>query len=173
MQNIFIGTIIFSGVILQTSFLPNFFSTGSVPDIALIMIIIWTVKTDFNSIWVRAIFAGLMLDLVSFYPIGINIFSFITVSFMTNSLCKRFLVLQAGRRFFIFSIIIVIGTMLNHLIVATLSDLQNFSWERVTLFNGALIYKPLYNLVIFATLYWPLGKIDKIFVYKNKITIKK
>ncbi|MDO8241021.1 MAG: rod shape-determining protein MreD [Candidatus Moranbacteria bacterium] len=173
MQNIFVGIIIFFGVILQTSFLPNFFPTGLIPDVVLVMIIIWTAKADFNAIWVRAIFAGLMFDLLSFWPIGINIFSFVAVAFATNSLCKRFLVPQSVRRFLIIGIAVVVGTMINQLIVAIGINLQNFSWNNLEIFNQALILKPICNLIILAILYWPLEKIEEVFRHQNKMIIKR
>jgi rod shape-determining protein MreD len=146
------------------------------PDVVLILIIIWTAKTNFNSVLARTIFAGLIVDFFSFNAIGVNVFSFVAVSFMVDSLCKRFVIPQAGRKFFILAAIIVLGTIVNYVIVIFIKIIlnhNNFSWNNLELFNWNIILKPLYNLSIFIALYWPLIKIDKIFSQQSKILVKR
>lgn len=177
MQNILVGIIIFLSAIVQTSFLSNFFPVNMTPDVVLILIIIWTAKTNFNSALARAIFAGLVVDFFSFGVIGVNVFSFVVVSFMVDSLCKRFVIPQSGRKFFILAAIIVLGTIVNYVIVVVFINIilnhNNFSWNNLGLFSWNIILKPLYNLSIFIALYWPLIKIDKIFSQQNKILVKR
>lgn len=177
MQTIFIGIAIFLAAIMQTSFLSNFFPANMTPDVVLILVIIWTAKTNFNSILVTAIFAGLVVDFFSFGVVGSNIFSFVAVAFVVDSLYKRFLVPQSGRKFFILTVAIVLGAMVNYVIVAIFAEitrsLTDFSWHNLGLFKQTIILKPLYNLIVFIALYWPLKKADKIFAQQNKIVIKR
>lgn len=177
MQNFFIAIIIFLSVLVQTSLLPNFFPAGSVPDLALILIMIWTAKSDFNSILKWAIIAGIFMDLISFWPVGINIFSFVAVAFAVNSLSKRFLVVQSTWRFFILAIMIIFGTLMNLAIIFFLmkisARISGLSDAGLSIFNQNLFLKPLYNLLIFVIIFWPLEKLDKILRHQNKRVIIK
>lgn len=176
MQNFFIGTIIFLSVILQTSFLPNIFPANFVPDITLVFIIIWTARMDFNSVLKWTIIGGLMIDLVSFYPIGISIFSFTAIAFIVNSLSKRFLVPHFAWKFLVLIIIVFLATIINHIITAFLSGISVTGNVRETLqsiFDSRLLLKPFYNLLIFAIIYWPIRKLDKFFSYQSQRVIIK
>jgi rod shape-determining protein MreD len=177
MQNIIISLILFLSVILQVSFLPNIFPTGSIPDVALIIIMIWIARADFNSVLKWAIFSGLMMDIASYQPIGLNIFVFMTVAFIVNSFSKRFLVPQLAWKFFMLSIIIIIGTIVSHIIIVSFVEisghLNNLPQSGLVFFNREFFMKIIYNLAIFAVLYWPLKKLDKIFAYQNNRVIIK
>jgi hypothetical protein len=95
---------------------------------------------------------------------------------MVDSLCKRFVVPQSGRKFFILAIIIILGTIVNHIILAVFIKIifsyNNFSWDNLGLLNWDIVLKPVYNLTIFMMLYLPLRKIDKFFTQQNKIIAK-
>jgi rod shape-determining protein MreD len=177
MQNIFVGIIIFLSAIVQTSFLSNFFPANMTPDLVLILIIIWTAKANFNSALFKTIFAGLTVDFLSFGVIGINVFSFVFVSYMADSLCKRFFVTQFGRKFLLLAVMVMLGTIVNYVIIIIFMKIilnqSNFSWHTLGLFDWNIILKPVYNLGIFMVLYWPLKKIDRIFSQQNKVIIKR
>jgi len=177
MQNIVISAILFLSVIAQISFFPNFFSSGSIPDGALVIIIIWIARADFNSVFKWAVLGGLMLDIASFQPVGLNVFSFVTVAFIVNSLSKRFLVPQFAWKFFMLVIMIIIGTIINQIIIISLLKgfvyLNDLPWDGLIFFKWDLLLKPAYNLGIFAVLYGPLRKLDKIFAYQNNRVIIK
>lgn len=177
MQNFFIGTIIFLSVAAQTSFLSNIFPANFVPDVTLIFIIIWTARIDFNSVLKWAIFGGFLMDLASFYPIGISVFSFAAIAFVVNSLSKRFLVPHFAWKFLVLLVIVFLATMINHIITVFL--VQILAGESIrdvlgAVFDGRLIWKPFYNLLIFAIIYWPIRRLDKIFSHQNqRIIIKR
>jgi rod shape-determining protein MreD len=177
MQNFFIGTIIFLSVMMQTSFLSNIFPSGYVPDSALIFIIIWTARIDFNSGLRWAIFGGLIMDLMSYYPVGINIFSFAAIAFVANSLSKRFLVPQLAWKFVVLAGIVFLATMINQVVTEFLTGLvlqKDLGESFHSIFNSRLLWKPFYNLLIFAIMYWPIRKLDKFFSYNNqRIVIKR
>lgn len=176
MKNIFIGAILFLAVIAQASLFSNFFPTGLVPDIALLIIIIWTARSDFNAVLKWAIVGGLFLDMLSFGTIGVNILSFVTVAFVANSFRKRFLIAQFAWKFLVFAVIITIATALNHAIVTTLMTLssgsENFFEDIMDharmLYGREMLFKIMYNLIMFAMIYRPLGKMDKILAYYKK-----
>lgn len=176
MKNIFIGGILFLAAIAQVSLFSNFFPMYLAPDVAMLVIIIWTTKSDFNIVLKWAIIGGFFLDMLSFWPVGINIFSFVVVAFVTNSLGKRFLVSQVAWKYLIFAVIVSAATILNYVIVITLMKISTnqevlsrgiFNYPEL-LIRKEVVFKILYNLIMFAMIYWPLGKINKVFAYYNK-----
>ena len=176
MKNIFIGAILFLAVIAQISIFSNFFPAGTAPDIALLIIIIWTIRAGFDAVLKWAIIGGLFLDMLSFWPIGISIFSFVAVAFGTNSLGKRFLTAQFAWKFLIFSVIVAAATVLNYAIILVLmkfsADPASFSRSVISyaelMLRKEMGLKILYNLMMFSVMYWPVNKLDKIFAYYNK-----
>ncbi|MDP1883812.1 MAG: rod shape-determining protein MreD [Candidatus Moranbacteria bacterium] len=177
MQNIVIGLILFLSTIMQISFLPVFFTDRSVPDVTLVIIMIWIARADFNSVLKWTIIGGLMADIASFQPVGLNVFAFVTVAFIINSLSKRFLVPQFAGKFFILIILVVVGTAVNQAIIGFAAGIGGQTaglFRSIPFFFGqGFFLKLLYNLGIFAILYWPLKKLDKIFAYQNNRVIIK
>lgn len=178
MQNIAISLILFLSTIVQVSFLPIFFTDQSIPDFTLIIIIIWIARADFNSVLKWAILGGLMADIASFQPIGLNVFAFVAVAFIINSLSKRFLVPQFAWKFFMFVILVMVGTIANQAITGFIAEIggrSNGLFRHIPMFfSQDFFLKLLYNLGIFAILYWPLKKLDKIFAYQNnRVVIKR
>lgn len=166
MRKFVVGAVIFLLVVAQASFLPNFFPANFVPDAALVFIIIWIARMELNPALGWAIFGGLLMDLASFYPIGIHIFSFVLVVFMVNSLSKRFLVSQSAWKFAVLAAMIFFATMLNRIIaeflikIFTGGNIQEFIQ---VVFDKQLLGKPFYNLLLFAIMYWPIGRLNKFF----------
>lgn len=183
MKNILIGSIIFFAVVLQASFFSNIFPGRIAPDIALLVIVIWTIKYDFHIVLKWAIFGGFLVDLFSFQIVGINIIAFVSVAFITNSLGKRFLVAHSGWKFLIFFVMIVSATLLGGSIVflahmafsgaggillfSIISDYAAF------IFSKEVLWKIAYNFLMFLLMLRPLGKIDRIIDYYSKKTIIK
>lgn len=177
MRNIIASLILFLSTIAQISFLPVFSGSGSVPDVTLVIIMIWIARADFNSVLKWAVLGGLMMDIASFQPVGLNVFSFVTVAFIINSLSKRFLVSQFAWKSFILVVMVVAGTVVNQAIIASVTAVSGHAGElsgyASLIFNRNLWVKPLYNLAVFAILYWPLKKFDKVFAYQNNRVIIK
>lgn len=181
MKNFFIGAILFLAVVVQVSFFPNFFSDEAVPDLALLIIVIWTARSSFNAVLKWAIFGGFIMDIASFWPIGINIISFAAVAFVTNSLGKRFMTSQFGWKFFIYSAMVLIATLINFAAVSILSNVTIETEEFRHYFQGFADWsllqnvglKVVYNLAVFSIIYWPLERVDKIFSYYNRSIILK
>ncbi len=177
MQNFLIGLIIFLSVVLQASFLPNIFPVNFVPDITLIFIIIWTARIDFNSVLKWAILGGLMMDLASFHPVGISIFSFVAVAFVVNSLSKRFLVPHFGWKFAVLVVIVFLATIINQIITGFLVKIfaeGNVRESVHSIFDNRLLWKPFYNLLMFAIIYWPIRRLEKMFSSQGqRIIIKR
>jgi rod shape-determining protein MreD len=161
---------------MQASFLPNIFPLNFVPDIALIFVIIWTARSDFNSALKWAILGGLMMDLASFFQVGISIFSFVLIAFIVHSLSKRFLVPDFAWKFIVLIFIVFLATIVNQFVTMFLVKISSGSnvYESIEYARGnKLLWKPFSNLLIFAIIYWPIRRLDKFLSYQNKRVVIK
>jgi rod shape-determining protein MreD len=115
---------------LQVSFFPGLTAGKIVPDIVLILIIIWSSQRRFEDIWLGILFSGIFLDLVVFSKIGVNAISFVLISFITSFLQRRFFITQKLSSFFVILAIVMGGTFFNFLITNFLTDFNvSFSWS--------------------------------------------
>jgi rod shape-determining protein MreD len=164
-KNILIFFIIFFTVLLQVSFFPNVIPHRFFPDIALIIILFWTVERGFEETWKWAILAGLMVDLAYFWPVGASIFSFVFIAYVINSFTKRFLVTQTIFRFLILVAFIILGTASNDILaVSAVKFAKKETLDFVPLFfNTDIFLKIFCNLGIFLLIYVPLVKLEKFF----------
>jgi rod shape-determining protein MreD len=162
-KNILIFLVIFLAVMLQISFFTNLIPIGVFPDIALIIILFWSMRAGFDETWKWAILAGAMVDLTYFWPVGTSVFSFVFAAYIVNSLAKRFLVAQSAFRFLILSAFIISGTILNSiLVVLAVKFARREAIDFIPLFfNTDILLKTFYNLIIFSLIYVPLGKLEK------------
>jgi rod shape-determining protein MreD len=164
-RNILKFIVIFLAVLLQAYFFPNLSGLGIFPDVALIIILFWTVSSGFEGSWKWAALAGLLADLAYFWPIGAGIFSFTASAYLANSLAKRFLVQQTFFRFLTLSGIIAAGTLSSEILAQSIIRLAGGGFADLRPMDSifSALAKMAYNLAIFALLYAPLAKLKKFF----------
>ncbi|HHE45779.1 MAG TPA: rod shape-determining protein MreD, partial [Candidatus Moranbacteria bacterium] len=75
-EKFFLFLLFFLIAVAQVSFLTNFFPSHLAPDAVLILIIIKSSKKSFEKIWLWAVVAGFILDILSLGTIGLNMISF-------------------------------------------------------------------------------------------------
>lgn len=154
----------FAGV-LQFSVLPNFFPTGAVPEITLLLIIFWTAQDGFEKTWPKAVFAGIITDLFHFFPIGVSVMAFSAVSYGVSFLSKRFLISRKNLGFFVMLVFVVAGSLLNSLILGIfLKTYRIFNFEDINF----LMQKTLFNVLLFVIIYWPLESLEKFLSFYDK-----
>ena len=165
MQKFSIFCIIFLVAILQVSFLPNFLAGNSVPDAVLMIVLIWAIRFDFNRVFWRIIFSGLVMDLMLFKSIGFNVLIFMTIVFLVSSISKRFLVSQFAGRLLVITLMIVSATFLNQFLIMLINKIFMYLNEYQMNFiawNLDIENKIFWNLIFFSVLYIPLNKIENI-----------
>lgn len=174
-QKILVFFLIFLAAITQISLWPNFFPEHAAPDVVLILVIIWSVANNFSSIWIKIIAAGIILDIISLNPIGLNVFSFLIISLVTCFLAKRFFIDRKTADFFASAGLIIIGTAINFLIISVLVLAQNYFLKNISFvflnleqFRDLAI-KEVGNLLIFALIYWPMKKIGFNFQAQRQV----
>ena len=159
--------IIFLAVILETSFFPALFAGRIVPDIVLVLIILWSSRKKFEDIWLWAILGGFILDIAIFGKIGINAFSFVIISFLASFLKERFFIAQRSGSFAIALTLVAGGTILNWILI---NFLNNFL---VSFSLGLLAMKIASNLAVAIFMYFLIARFKGIFgISESKLMMK-
>jgi len=164
-QKIKIFILIFLAIIFQVSFFPSLTAGKIVPDILLILIILWSSQRRFEDIWLGIFFSGIFLDLIIFNKIGVNAISFIIISFMASFLQKRFFTTQKLSSFFVILAMVIGGTVLNFLITNFMADFSlSFNW-------GWLEMKILGNIIIVILIYPAITRFKELFGVRESTLI--
>lgn len=161
--------IIFLAVIIQIAVLPNFFSSSVVPDIALVLTIIWTVREGFEKTLPKTIILGVLFDLINGWTIGISVITLILISFGISSFAKEFLMTQKTWRIFTLGLLVVLSSIAGDLILVMFGKFFNVSAIfRYLNYNGTftildpkIILRSVYNLLLFVFVYWPVNNLEK------------
>lgn len=121
--------------------------------------------------------AGLLMDIFSFFPLGINTLSFMLVVLMASFLAQRFLVTYSTWKFLTLILLVIAGTALNDFVVVVLMkiflSLKSAGEIGFPLFYSDLWLKILNNVLVFILIYWPLKKFENLKnVYGQKLTLR-
>lgn len=162
--------VILIGVSFQTSVLAILFSRGQIPNIILLIIIIWTIIVGFNKIWPWAIIAGAALDLASFEPVGKNVIFLILISYIMNFFLQRFLTENRAWRIITISFFVVIASALYafyNVFFTNLSEKLSFILENITI-------QVVASIILFYICYTLLNKLENFLSLRNfQLRIKK
>jgi len=152
-------------VIFQVSFLANFFPAQVVPDLALVILIFLAARRGFAESWKMAVVAGVVMDIFSFYPLGVNVIALMIVVLAVTFLARIFLVTHLAWRFLMLICLVMVGTILNELSLLVLEkfmlNLQKIDSYKMSWVNLNFGLKILYNSLIFSLAYWPLKKYER------------
>jgi len=164
-------------VIMQVSLLPNFFAAQRIPDLVLIVLIFFSTRRGFSEVWGMALMAGILMDIFSFSPLGVNILSFLLVVLVASFLAQRFLVAYSTWKFITLIFLVIVGTAINDFAIVILmkifSSLKNIGGSSFPFFASDLGFKILNNSLIFIVIYWPLKKFENLKnVYGQKLTLR-
>jgi rod shape-determining protein MreD len=162
-KNILIFAIIISSIVLEISFLPNFFSSQHVPSLILIFVIFLSVWDESKNFWKWAFLAGILFDLLSFQLLGLHAFSFLAVSLFSRFISKRFLASQAGWNLLIISVLIFLGSWLSDWLIIVFVKLEYFFregkyLEGLDFWNSGIFYRAFYGAVLGIFLYSSIKK---------------
>jgi rod shape-determining protein MreD len=173
-REIILWLIIFLAVIFQISVFPNFFPSGTSPEIILILVIFWSTRDGFKKNWKKAIAAGLILDLFYFQPVGTNVITLVLAAYAAGFISRRFLILQKTSGFFIILAIIAGGTFFNNLIMEILlkirvvQEVLKIGVFAPKIWNITIFMRIAVNLFSFAIIYWPLSNLEKFLSFYKK-----
>jgi rod shape-determining protein MreD len=170
---------IFIAIVIQVAILPNFFPSGAVPNLILVVVIIWTIRDGFERTLVKTILAGFFLDFVYHWTVGINISYMVLVSFAASSITKRFLVSQKTWRMFTMALLAVLGSIAADVALIIFGKIINLSSVfhyidfnfPLNIIDINIIIKAVYSFLIFLILYWPINQVENFLaIYDQRKT---
>ena len=166
LQNIFIFIAILATTTFQSSFLPYFFSLEHIPDLMLIITIFAATRVDFSKILIWIVLAGVAMDMAYFAPLGLNVFAFVAIAYVSNFLARRILVTHGNWKFLAIFGLVIVGTFLNDWILAIFGEIiskNNLNYSFSLFFGKDIFIKTIFNLMAVFLIYWPLKKISDYF----------
>lgn len=178
-QKIIFWSVCFLASIVQITVFPIFFPTFSAPNLTLIILIFWTVKSGFSENFWRIIVAGLIIDLAYGFPVGLSILSFSLSNFAAASLSKRFVVSHKTWGFLAAFAIFSVSSLVNEMIFSFLQGI--FFWRNGVNFKGEMVIFWLkgisgnifFGLAFFAFAYWPMEKLYRFVSLYERDNFKK
>jgi rod shape-determining protein MreD len=169
LQKIFIFSVIFLAAVIQTSVLTIFITGRYVPSVLLIIVVFLSARRGFEKVLAVSVVSGIILDILSFWPIGTSVFIFVLVSFIAGSLSKRLLVQDEAWSFFLIMGILIGAVLFQEAVLFFVSKVLTYisstgAMRPVSSNDPRNILKEILgNLALFAMLNFILKKIDRIF----------
>lgn len=157
-KNILIFAVIIFSIILEISFFPNFFSLHHSPSLVLVFIVFLAVWDESKNFWKWAFLAGMLLDVISFQPLGLHSFSFMALSLLANFISERFLASQKTWNFIIIAVLIFFSSLLSDWLVIIFIKLEYFIREKkyiegLVIWDSGIFYRALYASILGAFFY--------------------
>ncbi|HAI74585.1 MAG TPA: rod shape-determining protein MreD [Candidatus Moranbacteria bacterium] len=166
-QKVIIFLIIFFAVILQSAVFSNVFFLGTGPNILLLFVVFLVSREGFEKALGKIILAGFILDLASFYPVGMNVFSFAATAFLVSFFSKRFLTVSSGWHMPVLFFLVILSALANELLLAGLFQTAVYfkSLPQIDLIFSltlsVLLKKIFLNILFFPVVYFLLLKNEK------------
>lgn len=171
-QKILTFILIFLAAAMQVSMAPGLFFGLVTPDIVLVLIIIWASRQSFESFWLWALVAGLILDILSLERIGIDAISFLLISVSVAFFSERFFVRRRNGAFLWVAFFLLVGTLLNYFLLGAAEALNDGSGASI-FSPHVLIFKILNNLIILAIIYRAVISLRDVFpIEDNRLLVK-
>ncbi|NTU66607.1 MAG: rod shape-determining protein MreD [Candidatus Moranbacteria bacterium] len=179
LRRITILLLIIFAAVLQSSFLPAVFSGRIVPDIALILTVIWVVSRGFEDSLARIVVLSFFSDILSFRPVGLSVIPLVLIAFGVSSFSKRFMMSQRTWKLSVAMLLVFFATIFNGVLVFFLSRLIGYATsgtpDYLTPVLGISIFATAaLNVITLAAVYFPIKKLEKFLeMYEFKKVILK
>ena len=157
--------IFFFLAVIQLSLLSNLSARHLAPEAVLVLIAVWSFRKDFSQIWPWVALAGFIMDIMTFSRIGLNMVSFLIISFGVSYLAGRFSTYDRFLNISMLAGFIAVGTAFN-LFFLNAGALE--FWDALD--PMALVFGILSNLIIFPFVYLFISKFKRFFqIPENKL----
>ncbi len=158
---------------LEQSVLVNFFPTQYVPHIVLVLVVFFSLRRDLGRIWKELILAGILADIFYFSFFGVNVLSFIFLSFFVNYLSRRFLSTYGKTKILALFMIAFVAFGTYEIITLAIEGLYAYLRNNQEFLLASLdwiriLRTSLTEMILLAILYPLLDKSEKI-IFKEKV----
>lgn len=155
--------------VIQSSALPVFFESRAIPNLFLILVVFFSSRRGTErGLWL-ALSSGLILDMVSFWPIGANMLTLSLAAYISSSISKRFLTHEETSSYFLIAGVLV-GAILSQEITLFIifkiregflsgEIIQPAPWQLIR----EITEKTIWSLILLIFLYPVMRKIDRFF----------
>lgn len=152
---------------IQVSFLPAFFPELAVPDIGLVIVVLWTVRYGFNEKWARIVGLGLVFDLLTYSPPGVHVLTYVLSAFAISFLTRRILSQELLWKYILIFVFVASATAMSDLLLSLITNLRGYISENAYLPDVAfsvdrLMMKASLNVILLALIYWPVMQVEKM-----------
>jgi len=174
-KNIFIFLSIILAVIIQTSILPFCFSEKNIPDVILIVLISVISVFGFQYTWIWVIISGIILDIISFFVVGSNVFSFIFFSYVASFFSRRIVLGEKSGGIIVGIIFVSFVTFFHNLWIHLISAGFKFQkiWEIKFFLLESVGWKIIFNLILFFVFILLLRGIKNKLYPSNNLLMRK
>lgn len=171
--------LILLAVVFQISVLPIFSLGGIIPDLALVLVVLWVVQEGFDGAFSKVLTLSILVDLFNFHTVGMMTISFVLIAFGVSSFSKRFLVAHKTWRFSMLAVTVFAATLINNFFVVFLMRADNYLRNSGIQYFPTLISKSIFeeaalNVVLMILIYFPLKKVERFLeIYRfKKVSLK-
>jgi len=171
--------LIILAAILQASFFPAVFSGKIVPDVALILAVIWVVRMGFEESLPRIVVLSFFLDIFSFRPIGLSVIPLVLIAFGVSSFSKRFMMSQKTWKLSATMLLVFFATIFNGVAVFLLSRVIGYVTGStpdylVPALSFSIFWSAILNVIVLMAVYFPIKNLEKFLeIYEFKKVILK
>lgn len=142
---------------LQSSLVPQIRVLGGGPDLVLLIVLSWSVHSEFDEALTWAFVGGIVQDLLSAMPTGTSAMGLVILVYVVHLLSERLY----GIGFVLLSMLVVAGTVLKGSIGALVLAITGMPSDFFTVFSYVIVPSTVYNLALIAPTYWFFRRIQK------------
>lgn len=167
--------IIFLAIVLQSTFVPVVFENPWLPDIVLMMVLVWALIDGFEGFLPWAVFIGILYDLSLSVPVGTSAIVFSLVAYGVGFFSRRISVEMRGVGFLL-SLFFILSSTVGAKIIISFFWIKEF-FLRDGLVGAVFLGKILavaffWNTAFFFGWFFAINKLEEFFYFKRKEEIK-
>lgn len=142
---------------VQSSFAPQIRVLGGSPDLVFLVVLSWSVGSEFPESLTWAFVGGIIQDLLSAAPLGASALGLIVVVFAVHLLNRG--MYRIG--FLLLAMLVVAGSLFKETLFALVMAIIGFPNDYQALFSYVVIPTAIYNLAVFAPVYIVIRQIHR------------
>lgn len=145
MKRLLMFLLIFLGVIFQTTLLSFFNIRGVTPNIVILLLIIFSLNSDFLTSIALGIFAGILTDFLMLNTIGINILSYFIIVYICNFLRHE---MDLDKKI-VYVATVIVATLIYHGITLFIMFFLGYDVSNLYYIAEKIIIQSIMNLLLF------------------------
>jgi rod shape-determining protein MreD len=142
---------------VQSSFAPQIRVLGGSPDFVFLVVLSWSVGSEFPESLTWAFVGGIIQDLLSAAPLGASALGLINVVFIVHLLNRG----MYNIGFLLLAVLVIAGSVLKEMLFALVMAIVGFPNDFQILLSYVVFPTAVYNLAVFAPVYVVIRQIHR------------